>query len=116
MMFSYHNNNREFDILELPSVDSFDKMSGDSKINIKCFFDVHTCVTHPLFKEKLCHLAHFVPLSPPKYKDVQFPITNKRKHLPVQFTIWKYALLLPESRPGIHASKPSRQINFQAVE
>ena len=49
MMFSYHNNNREFDILELPSVDSFDKMSGDSKIKMKCFFVVHTCVTHPLF-------------------------------------------------------------------
>ena len=32
------------------------------------------------------------------------------------FWILELCELLPESRPGIHASKPSRQINFQAAE
>ena len=37
MMFYYNNYNREFDILGLTLTYTFDKMSDDSKIDVKCF-------------------------------------------------------------------------------
>ena len=36
MMF-YYNNNREFEISGLTLTYTFDKMSDDSKIDVKCF-------------------------------------------------------------------------------
>ena len=48
----------------------------------------------------------------------QYVLVSKKKKcfFSSWFWIWEHCEVLPESRPGIHASKPSRQINFQAAE